>query len=270
MNFSVKGGARVETLGFVTVAMAGTLITSAATSVANSPLTWVTLGTPSFDYSGGFVVTGQAQTMGTGPNAFYIDIGLGSGECTLAEAINFRFFRNGEGFHVYVPVRVPAGVPVVARCTPTTTSVVFRTAITGYEGGFLTPRVVSKLEAICGASVTLDPGTVGTSPGSWLSITNGGVANDYVGFIVAATHISVLGQDNRWTVDIGVGDAASPGLVVQDLVLYGDGADDFVSNPFLGPIPLNVDRGQPICMRARCNVSSNDRQLFVRLYGLRR
>lgn len=201
-----------------------------------------------------------------------IDIALGAAGSEIVIWSNLlATAQKLRGGSFYVPLVLPAGQRLSARCQHTSSSgsVQFQITLIGAGGGGF-----QRVEP-CGAA-TGDSGGVSVEPGA-VAHTKGAYSE-----LIAATAfaykwavLAIGGQNNairstsNWLVDLAVGAAASEQIIVPDLLHRCDGnGDDGVYPPYWS-FPISIPAGSRVAVRAQAETTdATDRIFDAVLYGL--
>ena len=259
-----------ETLGVDTTNSTGLTVTAGAT--ANTKGSWVTFGTPSFQYES--ILVCAAQTAAS-RKLFDIGVNDGSGNWhVIAGNIAFEGSKSADSIHHFeLPLRVKAGQELGIRIQASTASHILIMTITGFSKGHHGApgyaQIVPLFTSTSSRGVTIDPGATANTKGPWTQLIAstpypldsllfyGGRAGD-VSRTNAATAL----------IDIGVGEAGSEYVLVPDIFARWtttlDGPEIYA-----GQLNVSVPAGVRLVARAQCtDTVAGDRNLDVCLYGL--
>lgn len=251
-----------------TVNAASTIATGPTTSgSSNTKGSWTELiaATP---FAAGFAIV-QIQAGSTA--GYLVDIGIGgSGSEQIIIADLQLTQRNAICKSYEFPVFIPAGTRIAARAQDDTgLGVVVPVKITllGSALPCSTVGMVSSYGATASSKGTnVDPGAVAHTKSSWVEIA--AATNRQHNWMV----LSVVAGDNSvaasgfWLLDIGIGAGGSEQVLVSDLVIGMDSAQDWET--FILTLPLSVPVGSRLSVRAQAlRTTDGDRDLYVKLYG---
>jgi hypothetical protein len=269
-----NGGARAQTLG-VTTASATTGTTVTAGGSANTKGSWVDIGgTTGFSWKRLLA----AMIANSGAVDFVVDIGInvGGNRFVIAEDLRFASSRRiaSEGIqYCDLPLFVPAGAQLSARCAGSSASATLQLAITGFSAGLAGMAPFSRCRALYTPSssrgVAIDPGAAANTKSAWVQL----VASS--GFHSAAV-MAAIGYNgdvartaaSRTALDIGIGASSSEHVLLPDLLLgWGPTLDGpFVANIPL--LPLYIPSGTRVVARAQCtDTAAGDRTIDLALWG---
>lgn len=269
-----NAGARTETLGVTTSGnTVGTLLTGSGT--ANLKGSWVDIGgATSFAYKRLLVV---AATGGTAVDyTFDIGINVGGNRFVIAEDLRYATARRAasEGNQHYdLPLFVPAGAQLSARCAGNGTSVTMRMAIVGFSANPAGMAPYSRCRALYTPSssrgVAIDPGGSANTKSAWAEL----VAS--TGFASAAL-MAAIGYNNDigrtaaavMALDIGLGASSAEFAVLPNLILSWGGTLDGPAISGIPLIPCYIPVGQRVVGRAQCTITTaGDRTADLALWG---
>lgn len=272
-DWALAGGSGTETAGVTAATSVGVAVTAAAT--ANTKGAWAEL-TPATgrDAVGLLINIGRGHTASAD---FLVDIGVGA---SGSEAVTVPNLKGDNGSNllgpgtVYVPIGVPAGTRLSARCQCTSASGVSRVQVVAVYGSWVAQPPLS---------VVTDYGTASATSGG-VSVDAGGVANTKGSYsqIVASTSrackaiiVGIGNQNNSsrtnadFLLDLAIGAAASEIIIVADLHLEASANDDAMRPVYVGPIPLSIPAGTRIAARAACTIiDASDRLFALQVWGI--
>lgn len=250
----------------------GTQITAAGS--IDTKGSWVDLGgVTSFAYEGFTVIC-----MVNGGTDVLFDIGIsdGTNRFVIAEDIEYagRKQVDEQNLALHIPVHVPAGSQLSARCQSSTASDFFRLHLIGHSanpGGYPGFSRAVKLFTVNGSRGTaIDPGGTANTKGSWTELiascpADVGAIFGVVGFngdVTRAATASML-------LDIGIGAASSEFVLVPDMSIAWEATWDGPNDVFFQPIGVNIPEGSRVAARAQCSLNTaGDRTVDLALYGL--
>jgi hypothetical protein len=211
----------------------------------------------------------------SGPADYLIDIAIGaaSSEVVIAANLIFSGFTNGEHVAQYqLPIFVPAGTRLSARCQASAGSATVRCTITLMAQPFLPSAplsVVTTYGANTGDSggVSIDAGGSANAKGSYSQLA-AALSFDTSWLIVAVAGINATRTACRWLLDVAVGAAASETIVIPDLYVVGSSASDSVL-PATYCLPCSLPAGSRVAIRSQCSITdATDRLLDCVIYGV--
>jgi len=211
---------------------------------------------------------------------YLVDIAIGAAGSEVVIAANLGMqkggtFDSGKRTSQWVlPLAIPAGTRVSARCQTDAGSGVLSARVFGQGRGLL-----SKLRP-CGTADTagadtgsstgtlIDAGAVANTKGSWVEISSG-IARSWRGLILNA--LDVLGDCGEAVLklDIGVGGSGSEVVLLADLPYYKDLESDNVQPEASWPYPVSIPAGTRIAARLESNSgTAKYRELYLIVVGL--
>ncbi len=251
----------------------GTSIAAAGT--ANTKGSWTDLGAvTSFAYEG-FTVCCEAGSAAD----FLVDIGIsdGANRAILVPDLHYSSLKqiDEHNMALAIPIHVPAGSQLSARCQASVASSSFRVLIIGHSanpGGFPGYSRAIALYTINGSRGTaIDPGGTANTEGAWTQLVASSAAD-------VAALLGVVGfnaDTARGTttaamlLDIGVGASTAESAIVSDLGFQWDSAWDGPNDVFFGPFAAAIPASSRIAARARCSdIVAGDRTIDLAIYGL--
>lgn len=265
---------RHESRGELTASSRGTLITAAGS--ANTKGAWADLGSATgFSY--------EAITVwcyrGSSAADYLLDIGIsdGSNRFVLIADLHMAGAKLAVeyGFHLTIPVRVPAGAQLSARVACSTLGATLDVGVVGHASGVAGvpgfSRSVALFAPATSRGIAVDPGGTANTKGSWAEITASSperVAAMYglVGFngdIARASVASLL-------LDIGIGAATAEYVLYPNMhISWGATRDGPSICPRIPPFAAAIPAGTRIAARAQCGIITvGDRTIDLALYGL--
>jgi hypothetical protein len=254
---------------------AGTSITAAASADTKGSYSQIIAST-AFDAHAMLLHVGRET--GTAGIQFLIDLAVGGAGSEQIIIPNYLFSRgNNESSDaaILLPISIPAGSRIAARCQCSTASAVVKITLHLFGGDLWTPGGLSRVEA-CGA-VTTDSGGSGIDPGASAN-TKGAygplitsTAFDYKGIFVCigGNKNSVIGTLTRGRMDISVGPSSSEQVILPDLQFVAGTAGDAYMPGVYPFFPIAIPAGSRIAVRAQSsNTDATDRIFDVVVYGV--
>lgn len=268
----VRGGGRLDTYLERTATSDGTPLTVSSTNTKAASFTTVIDPVP-FAVRG-FWVNLDLSVAGSPSALVDIAIGAASSEVIIVPDLLVSS-RLGHPATVLIPLQVPAGARLSARCQCTSTTNIPRIAITLAEGppglvfGAMNAHGVATGDS---GGQSIDPGgSANTKPAAPFTQIVASTTFDYHGGIIAfAAAANTAMTDANWLVEVGIGASSSERVVVPDIHLGAQTASDVLTPPFLGPFLCSIPAGSRISARAQCSITdATDRLFDIAFYGLR-
>lgn len=261
----------LATVGDDTATSRGVLITASGTANAKGSYTEITSST-AFDCDGFFLAWNHSFSEFSA-FSFLIDLAIGAAASEQIIVPDLPS-QNRTGGIVFIPMNIPSGTRVAARCQASSGSVTVAIALYLRRGVSESPGSVAFVKSYGATTansgaITVDPGATPDTEGAYAEITS---ATDVPlkGFMVMTGSRNNGGPTScRWLVDIAIGAASSEKVIVADLrvsVLSNrDAFGPHYSNIFWIPIPS----GTRIAARALCDITdATDRLLDLAIIGL--
>ncbi|MBK1656832.1 hypothetical protein [Paracraurococcus ruber] len=263
-NWSMPAASRMETLGAGT----GEGVTVTASAAANAKGSYATLGTAGLSYSG-FVL----QMLPANSGKYRVDVAINTGgsdqvivEDWLIDATSSGASRSVQ--NLWLPIAIPSGAAVKARCQAATGSHALRVLLTGYAQdfpgfpGFRALRSLTTFSATEAPTVTQN-GTTQTA--TWQEFSATPLAEP-----VAALYFAVsTGGDNarttsRWLAEVASG---ASGSEVSRLILQGAQNTTDITPGVWGPFPAMLPPSTRLSFKVQCQAAAVD-TFGLAAYGL--
>jgi hypothetical protein len=265
------GGGDVEGPTTSTNASGG-IVTVTASATANVKGAYAALlSSTGMDYDGLLVMSGMQTT-----NVSYlldVAVGAASSEVILVDDLS-QGAQNNLTEWFYIPVQIPSGTRIAARCQCSTLSSTMRVACVGVKGGWFAPppggSVVTWGAATSDSGGTpVDAGASAATFGAWAQL----VASTAEAVKAVCLRTTPAGNNaapstGQWVLQLGVGGAGSEVAVLNVPFLTGTAADNF------GPMvqlwfPCSIPAGTRVAARVMSSVTdATDRIVDVVAYGL--
>ncbi len=237
---------------------------------ANTKGSWVTLIATT-----AFPAQGILMTLVTGSvNIDYLyDLAIGSAgnEQTIASNLLLAVYEIGvEGY--YLPIGLPAGVRLSARCQANGASKVGAVKLQliggGYRGQSYTRSETWGAATGDSGGTSIDPGGSAGTKGSWVQLVASS-AFPVRQLLVAAGGQANLSRTNCTnTVDIGIGSAGNEQVIVPNLTYWMDANADHVLPGLYGPLPVMIPAGTRVAARTKSSITdATDRLIDIVGYG---
>lgn len=261
-------GQRFEAFGATTAGVTdGTQIT--ANAAANTKGVYAELiASTSFDYEGVMLEFGFV----TGGVEWLIDIAIGAGgsEQIVIADLHYTFATALSAPYLFVPLRIPAGSRISARCQSSTGGA--STWIMGHGIAKVTDplsRVTTYGAAAADSGgVSVDPGAVANTKGAYSQVvasTTYPIKHLILGFGING---DTARTSCRWLVDIAIGASGSEQIIVPNLLLNAHLSSDDITPHFV-EFPCDIPAGVAISARAQCTTTTAGDRLFdIIVYGV--
>lgn len=261
--------ARCETLFADTVNSRGTDITSSGS--ANTKGSWITAQQSGFAYE--YLIAGFNRPAGVD---YTVDIGIndGSGNIfVLVPDLRIASRKGGqEEFAFYpLPLHVPSGARLTARCQASTGSSAISMVLNGFSAGpYGAPgfsRAIALYTPTSSRGASIDPGaTANTKTRTQLVASS----SDRVAAIMC--HIGPAGDTARaatsWAMDLECGASSAEQKLVADLVFCTGTTCDVPMSQCKPLIPCDVPAGTRFSANLQCSVTtSGDRVIDLGVWG---
>jgi hypothetical protein len=255
-------------VGHVPASSLAVAVTAAATANVKGAYTAIIASTTA-DMHGIWIQIPRCAT-GT-DNLIDIAIGAAASEVIIAADLGVSSGTGaiGRGVGYFFPITIPAGTRIAARCQSTTLSSVVHVQITGFEGGFLTPCVLSRVTTYGAATadsggVSIDPGATANTKGAYTQIVAATTFPIRSLIFYLGNQINVTRTSADWLMDIAVGGAGAEQIMIPDVHVWCVSTEDTMHPQISIPMPVCIPAGTRISARAQCTTST----ATVRLYDL--
>lgn len=267
------GDGRAQTLGAVTGTSTGTLVTASAT--VNTKGAWVSLGTPSFPFDSLSVFLGGSSAAAD----YVVDLGIDDGAgnvFAVAEDLRLGALKGAADLFLnyQLPLRLPNGVPVSARCACSTASGTLRALVVGTSAGPLSAGGFSRCIALytpaTSRGVTIDSGaTANTKPATWTQ-TQAATSHEVDAIMIGIGPNADVTRTTATTglLDIGVGASGSEFALASNLLWGFTTTSDTPFPNVVGPLPLGIPAGSRVSARMQStNATAGDRTVDLAVWG---
>lgn len=274
-DWPLYDGQGTETAGATSASSTGVAVTASGST--NTKGSWAELiASTARDAVGLIVNIGRGHTATAD---FLVDIGIGaaSSETVLVPNLKGDNGSNtlGPG-QIFLPIGIPAGTRISARCQSTSASAVSRIQVVTMYGSWLTAPPLGRVTDYGTATgdsggVSIDPGGSANTKGSWAQIT-ASTTNPIRSMLVAVgnQNNSSRGAATDWLLDVGIGGSGSEQVIVADWHVEVATSDDNLEPHYLGPIPVNIPAGTRLAARSQASniLDATDRLFDVIAYGI--
>lgn len=273
-DWPLLDGQGTETAGVTSGSSTGIAITAAGS--ANTKGSWVELTPATTRPATGLLVTIRRGHTATAD--FLLDIGIGGSGSEIAIVPNLKG-DNGSNLltrsaPLLIPVSIPAGTRIAARCQSTSASAISRVQVTLLYGSWLGQPTLGRVTDYGTATadsggVSVDPGGSANTKGSWAQIV-ASTTNPIRALIIGIGNQANSSRTNAdFLLDVAFGGSGSETVLVADQHLEASASDDIMSPTFIGPIPVNIPAGTRLAARGACSITdATDRLFDVICYGV--
>lgn len=247
-------------------------ITVAADAAAHTKGSWIALGTSTLDADGFYLQV----VPGTQPNVYLVDVaigGAGSEVAILENLLASTPLNVGNWsliYPVYVPLPIPAGTRLAARCQSITagSDEVWASVVLARGEPFYAQR--KSVATTYGADTAntggtpVDPGTTAHTVGAWAEISASVNRIDYA--IVCTGAENIQRDTASWFLDLGVGGSGSEVVNAPGAQLRTHSAIDHIS-PGAFERHAHWPAGSRLSARARSSIISATRVFELVVIG---
>lgn len=201
-----------------------------------------------------------------------IAVGAAASETIIVDNLVGPGSGNSACTQFYIPIPIPAGTRISARCQATAISNISKIGVIlcsdhplGWSGGIIATYGADTADS---GGVSVDPGAVGNTKGAYSELA-ASLTYDTKAIILA------IGEQNNFVrstsgqrLDLAVGAAASEVIVIPDILMQvGAAADQYMPRSF--HFRLNLPAGSRVALRAQASTTDAADRLFdVVLYGV--
>jgi hypothetical protein len=247
------------TVGAVTASSVGTLVTPSGSS--NTKGSWAELSAATGQDADGFMLFIHPGDVGIAD--FLVDIGIGAAASEVVILPDFLFTSGGAdsgAARVFIPIPIPAGSRVAARCQSTDTAAAsVRVGVALINGG-LAKTLRRSVATTYGADTSdsggtaVDPGASTNTKGSWAQLAAALTFGFDQCVVCFGQRNNAANASQNQLFDLGLGAAASEVVLIGDLYYRVQASEDI--NPKATWLPVGAKAGQRLSARAQS--SSND------------
>lgn len=234
---------------------------------------YVALFTSTSQAADGFLLTVTGMN-DAADRRFLIDVavgGAGSEVVILADQLVACFtYGTPLAQTYYVPIAIPAGSRVSARCQGSAATTQVFVALHLVQGDWAAAiDLTSPVAATYGVTsastqgTTVDPGGAANTKGSYSQIT--AATSSTVNAKIAIVHVAQIGNNGpvtaNWRLDLATGGAGSETIIWPDLCV---GARLLVPGiwPNVWVVPVDIPTGTRIAARAQCDITDATDRVF--------
>jgi hypothetical protein len=261
--------ARCEALGVNTATSLGTTITASATQ--NSKGSWTSIGQTTFEWNS-FIIS--VCNIAASNKVF--DIGISDDNTNwwiIAPDLKVPGLKYADFIEEFtMPLRVPAGKYIGARCAASTASHTLDIGLVGSHSSMMGmpgySRAVSLYTVGTSRGVAIDPGATTNTKGPWTELIASTPTNVDSIIVMQGQNADVNRTATaRMLMDIGIGASGQEFAIVPNLFSYWTTTSDGPTMNW-GPITVSIPAGSRISARAQCtDNTSGDRTVDVGVIG---
>lgn len=236
----LKANGQVFQAGADTSVSEGTQVSSSGSS--NTKGSFVQLiSSTTYTFGGLLIVLGGANTSGRG---FLVDIAIGAAASEQVIIPNLYYYSQQDSTlcHAYVPIMIPQGSRISARCQSTTASNNVRVNVIGVSGeGLARDAVTYGADTANTTGTTVSSGSGSNNKGSWTQLTSATTrAHEWGIFCVRAS------GNSQYLFDLGIGGSGSEQLLVPNMNVRDSSSGD----PAIYSFPLRIASGTRVACRS--------------------
>ena len=256
-----------------TASGAGTTVTASATANTKGAYAQLTASTP--QAAGAIIVSlvaGAAADM-------LVDLAIGTAGSETVIVANLTTSvgtggSNNQGAPLLLPISIPAGTRLAARCQATVGNSTCQVAVHLLRSTLIMASGLSRVvtlgaDTTDSGGTTIDPGATLNTKGAWVQMTAS------LSIPIRALAIGIGNRANgvstsaNFLIDIGIGGAGSETVLISNIHLREDAGADVVAPNRLPLIPVAIPAGARIAVRAASSITdATDRLLDCILYGV--
>jgi len=272
-DFPLFGESEALEHGFVQATVLGTNVTSSAS--ADTKGAWVELVSAAnnlFDSSVEVCLSFNSSTN----SSFLIDIGVGGAASEEVIVSNLWCNTTSVAAHssdfVKMPIIIPAGQRVSARCQSDEGSRIIPVYIKLISSDFMQPTSASEVisigdDAATTSGVTVTTTTAGTF-GSWVEI-DASLGDNIKGFFVAAHRNTPTSWSNlRVAYQVSVGSAGNEEVIFDSQIMV-QLQTEAQSSHFSSVSMISIASGERVAIRAVSSVTNTDADFDYVIYGIK-
>jgi len=274
MDWSLIEAQRFETVGAVTAASTGTLMTGGAANTKGAYAEVVA--------STAFDAHGLLVSLSNGSSSYLdyltdVAVGASGSETIIAENL---YAGSGDGAQTIdacgylLPISIPAGTRLSARVQSSGASATLRILIILLGEGFITPPGLGRITTY-GASTAdsggtqIDPGGTAHTKGAYSEIVASTTNPIRQLTIAMGNQANVLRTTALWLADLAVGAAGAEQVLIENIMLNCGGSVDLIQPQIFPPLGVNIPAGTRLAARAQCSIIDvTDRLIDIFVYGV--
>ena len=259
-DFVLSRQARLQTIGAVTASTVGTTVTASAT--ADTKGSWVELTSATTFPSEVLYLRLAAQTTCI---PTYVDIGVGAAASETVVLSNMQAPSTADGSVMRIPIRIPTGVRVAARCQATVGSSAVWVSGTLESANWDRPVGFGRCTTygFGGSYGAVVSGGGAHTKGSWVEVTSS-TTNDISHLMVAITSADTTLSNQFFMFDVGVGSAGSEVVRIANQSFHTTSGE--VLTPSFFSYDVHIPAGSRIAIRHQ-SILTSDNVLIYMVYG---
>lgn len=265
-----RGGGRYEAIGADTTASRGTAVTASGSTNTKGSYTQL-VASSSFDASAIKVSLAPA----TSHTGYLVDIAVGGAGSETVIATNLPIYSRTGTVAVYdLPIHIPAGTRISARCQSATSAAVAHVSALLYSPPWGRAIPLSRTFTYGVSTSTslvttqLDPGGSANTLGSYLQLTSS-TASPIKALVPALMNANGAYSDANWLIDIAVGGAGSETVVIPKLHAGASAPADIITPSTWPVFDIDIPASTRLSARAQCDITdASDRKIDIVLIGV--
>lgn len=271
-DFSGLSGGATETAGINAASSLATIAT--ASGSVNTKGNWAQLIAATARAAAWISVT---ISVPNGTRRYLVDIGIGAAASEVVIVPNLCFQpasgSNAYGYTALLPVSIPAGTRIAARCQSSSASATIQVQVVLIAPTMTGPSSLGSVTAYGvdtsdSGATAVDPGGTANTKGSWVELTAATTAPIRWLVVFAGGDTGARASAQNWLIDIGIGAAASEVVLLADLAAWSGSTLDTPS-PSVWVLPVSIQAGERIAARCQCSVNTaTERLIDVAVYGV--
>lgn len=260
----------VSTVGEVLASSSDTLLTSNASANTKGAYAEITASSPIAAHA--IVVIIRAGVLSSGED-YLIDLATGAAaaEVVLVNNLLITSATAAMVFSVLLPVSIPSGTRISARCQANVGSETCSISIVliASTGTNITAVETAGANTADSGGTTVDPGTTINTKGSYAElIASTAVAYEWLAISVGNITNVIRGAMDT-LLDIATGAAASETVIIDNLYMRVPAVGARQPLPHWFVIPVNIPAGSRIAARSQCSINTATTRLVdVVVYGI--
>lgn len=256
----------------VTASSRGTSLTAAAST--NTKGAYTTIIAATAHAAKGFLV--QLGSVSAGID-YLVDIAIGGAGSEIVVVADLMagsgtgsIARQGAYF---IPIAIPAGTRISARCQATTLSSVIRAKVHllgDLPGGMDSFGKVVRYGIVAATSqgTTVDPGATANTKGAWAQLAAAVTYPVKALFWDQSNLVQTTRTSGDWLLDLGIGGAGAELVVVPNMHIEASTTDDTMVHGPSPLLPVSIPAGTRLSARCMCSFNTvTVRNLAIAVYA---